>query len=335
MKKSIYKITFFLALLLVVACKKEKPQVNPTEPIGKIIYNLNVPNISSLEVMEHYCYVATKNVYKEFYVFDVSNPFNVESVYGNLMYKTEKVFIHNNKLFFANGNEGAAVYSLSDPEKPEKLFTISYGNFVNDIFANDQYIYLAGVKDSANGFVSIQNVLDGSLVGSFIQNNEEYLSVYVSGNYLFAGTKSGRLHIINITDPSSPYKVGEYVLSGNYFTPYFINKIYVHENKAYLACGCAGFRVLDVSNVSSPQLLAAHYSTTNDAYIAYDFEIVNNIAYVANGWAVTVINISNPSSLTAIQEFKLPGLYIDIEIWNDYALLANVLSGRFEIIKVK
>jgi hypothetical protein len=71
----------------------------------------------------------------------------------------------------------------------------------------------------------------------------------VKGVYL----ADGALRIFDVTNPGNPVKLGEYISpTGN-----GIQNIAIQGNYIYLGDGSYGFRILDITNPASPQLVSS------------------------------------------------------------------------------
>ncbi|MFN7660260.1 MAG: LVIVD repeat-containing protein, partial [Dolichospermum sp.] len=153
-------------------------------------------------------------------------------------------------------------------------------------------------------------------------------SVDIVGNYAYIVNKlsfSGRLQIINISNPASPTKSGEYSfpLEG------VVSNVQVLGNYAYVSAGNRGLKIIDISNPTSPVLKGEYYY--NHTGEAYDVQVVGKYAYVAFGlYGLEIIDISNPSSPTLVGSFKPETKYYgmsvtntvtSVEVVNNYAYL--------------
>jgi hypothetical protein len=96
------------------------------------------------------------------------------------------------------------------------------------------------------------------------------------------------LHVIDVSNPANPQRVGGYDTSGGAWG------VAVSGNYAYVADYDAGLQVIDVSNPASPQRVGG-YDTSG---LAYGVAVSGNYAYVADGTSggLEVIDVSNPAS---------------------------------------
>ncbi|RLG95476.1 hypothetical protein DRO29_05720 [Candidatus Bathyarchaeota archaeon] len=102
--------------------------------------------------------------------------------------------------------------------------------------------------------------------------------------------------IIDVSDPSSPVKIGEYK-PPSYLS--HVSGISLLDSCLYVAYGADSLAILDVSDPSSPAVIS--YYTDNNTFLINDVFAYQNYAYLlVFTWsfneAVKVIDISDPSS---------------------------------------
>ena len=144
----------------------------------------------------------------------------------------------------------------------------------------------------------------------------------VDGNNLFLCLRSKGLDIMNISNPSSPVRVGSRY-------QYFGNRSYEHaiifNDIAYLAVHDYGVEVLDITNPSNP-LHITEVLTSN----AFTLARKDNYIYVADGTAgLTVLDITDPRSPKNIISVSVSALALDIVVNGNYAYLAAGSSGLY------
>jgi hypothetical protein len=114
------------------------------------------------------------------------------------------------------------------------------------------------------------------------------LAVDADSNFAYIGN-GPTFHVLDITNPSSPTIVGEYLTEG------YIYDIEIRENTAFLCIG-RWFLILDVSDPFNPTNISDLIIATNDAAIS--FALDNDFAYVTTFlglmWVVDISDLSNP-----------------------------------------
>lgn len=114
--------------------------------------------------------------------------------------------------------------------------------------------------------------------------------VYVSGNFAYIAADSSGLQIIDISNPSSPQKVGQYNPPNTEYGQSTIHEVHIVGDRAYIAAGRGGLWIVDVSNQASPRELG-NYVFNGHAWGIYT---VGRYAYIAAGDGLRIIDISNP-----------------------------------------
>jgi hypothetical protein len=272
------------------------------------------------------------------YVLDVSTPsdpqklserIHTRGVVMDLSYDSP-----NENLYIADGDVTLEIWSVEDPANPGRL----------------------GWWDNPPPMVSVYLVSrDVTVLDSF---------AYVIDFSPAYGVDDG-LHILNVSDPLSPYRVGflglpsalGFAISGSY---------------AYVVCGDRGLEVVDISNPSNPQWECRGPDglymsiTISDSYAYVDgclnsgekgfiiLDISNHLNVHAVGCCSTifdvkstafsdsyayaatddsglyVINISDISNPEIVGHYDTPGLGEDIAITGLHAYIAEAAINREE-----
>jgi len=318
---------------------------NNQDTVGQQMSYVSMDLTRHLAIYGNYAYVTRQE--RGFSVVDMTNIKSaslVKTIKDLSFGKAWRTFVHGDKLYVACKDDGVFIYSLSSPSNPTKLANYKHGNYVQNVFVDDQYMYLIGGSGTADGYVSVHNKTDGSLIGVYINGSSSgesergFNSIWVSGNHIYAGTNKGYLHIIDKSNPSSLTLAAKYYNPGTAGHEPWLHGIYVTGNKAYLANWGAGTIALDVTNPASPVELGVFKDGT-DGPNAYEVVVKDNIAYIANGWGgLTVADVTNPANMTLKFEVNISNhTYHDIELFNNnYAVVTdNGLNQGLRIYKVK
>ena len=116
--------------------------------------------------------------------------------------------------------------------------------------------------------------------------------VFVMNEYAYIGTGFG-LIILDVSDPTNPIKSGE-VLFGSVYG------LFVVDNYAYVASDVNGLGIINVSNPTTPQIIAQFQE---DTFPSWDVFVLDNYAYLTSiRKGLEVINISNPTTPQKVGE---------------------------------
>jgi hypothetical protein len=148
------------------------------------------------------------------------------------------------------------------------------------VFALCQLVTYAFAQDSLNirrlGQISLPNGAN---------------AVEVVGSYAYIAGGTGRLHVIDVSNPETPMEVGFYD------TPNSARDITISGNYAYVADYYSGLRIIDISNPITP-VEAGFFSTSG---IVFGVAVSGSYAYVADDYGgLRVINIANPANPTEV-----------------------------------
>lgn len=187
--------------------------------------------------------------------------------------------------------------------------------------------------NSTNSYIS-----DGlELIGHFGGSVE---SVFTNNSYAYVGIGS-ELAILDINNPSSPQRIGYYVL------PDKARDIVVNGSYAYVATGESGLRIIDISNSSNPFEVGYYTAPVS----------INKVS-VSNGYvylplsecksygtflptrcsgALQIIDATDPSNPSRLVCNKMSGTPASISIDGDYAYISesarllemNISNPRF------
>ena len=265
--------------------------------------------------------------------FSTGNIFEVDD------YDTERarrvVSLHDSVAFVADDNIGLIIFMVTDTAGVRLDSVGAHRNtaFVFDVFASGDYAYLA----SSEG-VQIYDISDYALpdadarLGTYNDEDMEERAVKVDSIYAYIGVaaavhdslESG-LHIVDISDPSTP------VLAGSYITAGVTNDVDLAGNYVYLADSLRGLLIIDISDPASPDSIG-RYDTPAPAWAVH---IANNLAYVACGAAgLLIVDVSTPASPSLLTSFPAAGEPRDVFVAGDYAYIASFWDGGLQILDI-
>jgi len=115
------------------------------------------------------------------------------------------VAVQGDKAYFGNGGY-LEIADISHPTKVKKLGKIVLPSFVEDIFVNGNYAYVADAWDGLR-IIDISNPSSPVEVG-FYDTGGHAVGVYVFDGYTYVADEEDGLRIIDISNLSSPMEVG-------------------------------------------------------------------------------------------------------------------------------
>jgi hypothetical protein len=147
-----------------------------------------------------------------------------------------------------------------------------------------------------------------------------YDSVVVQGNYAYCCTFFAGVDIIDISSPTNPQKVSNYMVADHTYDDDHVYNIAVIGNYAYVAAGSGGLQVVNISNPASPYLKGSWKTDET----AEDVFINGQYAYIANGGGgLCILNIANPVNITLVGHEGTSGEAYSIYVSGNYAYVAE------------
>ncbi len=187
-------------------------------------YNVGA-GVTSVVVQGNYAYLTTRDDSYEFQVFNISNPASPQRVARlNLSGSSDAldVVVNSNQAYIAQGSTVYA-YNITNPNSPQQLDTLSVGATANEIFVNENYLYVA-TNDSTKELqvVDITNPANIFLAGQYnLTGSLQATDIKVRGDRVYVSTRSNsgaELYIINFEDIANPVLMGYYEVGADIYS---------------------------------------------------------------------------------------------------------------------
>lgn len=319
-------------------------------PSMQLVGHYSTTNARGVVVSGSYAYLA--GGVKGFMIIDISNPAlpglvgaydTTGSAYG--------VAISANNAFVADFHGGLKVIDINTPASPSVASSYDKLSYAYDVTVSGNYAYVADF-DSGLQVIDISNPALPDLIGSY-DTPSQAKGVDVNGSYAYVADGL-TLQIIDASNPAVPQAVGasgygapEAVAIQNNYAYMVGNGFYVYDltnpvsptmlgassvgwgltinlavsgNYVYVADRILGLRVVDVSNSSSPRVIAG-YVTSSEVHGVY---VDSNYVYLADGTGgLKVLDISTPSRPLLVGSYDTPGRAYDVAVSGNYAYVAD------------
>lgn len=219
---------------------------------------------------------------------------------------------------------GLRFYNISDPSNPTYMSYYNDGGIPHDMFKVGDLLYLAdhyhgleiyNISNPSNTIKlgSIVDSGDGEMDGVFVNDDLAYVAEWHDSTWDWS------MKIINVTDPTDPTEVTEYTDDDNEFVRFF-----VREGICFTACLQSGFKIL---NVTDP-LNISEISHFDDLYYTMEFQMINDLVFIADGLGLQILNVSIPNSPVRIGNYSTADHpSVNIKVVNDIAYLAAYEIG--------
>jgi len=275
------------------------------------IYFEGFEDLLSLAFSSGYAYVAAG--FDGLFIFDVSDPNNPDflALHNQDIHGVHDVVIWGNyaicdceyrwldtdsaKWIY---EEQVQVIDVSNPSAPflagTYLAEANYNLQGIDV-SGDGYVYTCQYNetDETSKIVVIDVAADPASpteVGSYVESDGVFEGVTLSGNYAYILDSwwPSRLIALDISDPSSPYSIGECEANGEFYG------LGISGNFVGISHGSGGFSLYDVSNPASPSQLG-NYETPHGVFGRHGTPIVVSGHYVYLE-GMRIMDVSDPSN---------------------------------------
>ncbi|MGH8528120.1 MAG: LVIVD repeat-containing protein, partial [Gammaproteobacteria bacterium] len=155
-------------------------------------------------------------------------------------------------------------------------------------------------------------------------------AVAVAGNYAYVTETvlqcefmdcypvSGALHVIDISNPASPQRVGGYGIRGSAWD------VAVSGKYAYVADDVAGLQIIDVSDPTS----CVRVGNCDTSGSAVGVAMSGNCAYIADGYyGLQVFDVSNPTNCVRVSGNDTSGFACGVAVVTDRIYMADGEAG--------
>lgn len=222
------------------------------------------------------------------------------------------VVVNGNLAFVAAGEAGMRIYDVSSAAKPVWL-----GWYAGAL--NARCVAAAGntvcIGDGQYGLklVDVSTPASPSLLGSWAGTNLASIrNVGLSGSQVVA-SDGQRVCLFDVSSPAAP------ALLATYATPAFAFDMTVVGTHAFLACGSAGFVILEIGASALTPM-----SVTDTPGVATGISVGDTTAYIADGGSGWLIyNIANPAAPVLVQANASQGPVSSVAVSGLRATLGN------------
>lgn len=260
---------------------------NPYSP--EEISHLEIPGQTSYITM-YDDYIYASNGLEGIKIIDVSDPYN-PFLAGSFIPSspTSEFVIDDSIAYYWNLFEGLFVLNLADPVNPVQIGSNAYCVWVNNAEVDGNFIYLGG-EGPGIYICDISQPSDPELVVQIGMSVISGSNIELKGDTLTCGL-GNILNLISISDPYSPYFIGEVQFEFGGVQQYINNVMH-----------CIGFNnnrlIYEVTSLMNPILLGNYYQPGEGG----GFIVDDNLIYTCDTYYFEILDCSE-----ALPVMKLPG----------------------------
>jgi hypothetical protein len=271
----------------------------------------------NITVQNNYLFTTSPSTFSIIDISDIYNPILVYS--DSLAREIWRVFVKNNLVFLAADLEGLIILDITNIESPQLVSKLNLNASIVEVVVKQNIAYL-GAWGSAIILVDIsdpENPVELSRIDKNIDYNiDDVWDIAVNGDLLFAATENTGLKIFDISDP---YNLIELLTNIGH---YEAETVAVKDSIVYV--GTAGILAYNISNIEEPKsifLLEGVYAS--------DIFIEGNLAYCAFWNQLTVLDISNPTSLNVVGKYPLNAQPMSLYVLDKMAIIPQPGHGIY------
>jgi len=246
-------------------------------------------------------------------------------------YELMDVETGNGMMIISGGIGGSILYDISDPlrpaDNPNGLTTMRFTNceFGRTYkWALGRNIAIGTARECGFGIWDISDPENISLqahVNIPAGKKASYEDAAIYGNYAVLTAHTGGVHIFDISRPYSPELISR-VSGGNAWA------IDVHDGLAYVADANEGLRIIDITDISSPEQI----SVMETSGTVKDVKYREGIVFLAAGNSgVDMMDVENPESPRMLDNVSTTGLASRIAVSGD--LIGVSAWDNFEVLR--
>lgn len=278
-----------------------------------------------INVSTPYAFIAAGN---RTHIVDISDPAN--PVYTGQIPAIggyhQDVNVISGHAYICEFENGIRVVDVTNPASPPEGTLVALNFGVADILFDGNFAYVA---NRAFGLQVLDITTPSAPVVGALFDTPGTLRKVAFGAITIGGTPTGHIfaadvsaiRAIDVSTPTTPAESGALTVSAA--APGSAFSTFLDGDKAYVAYGSAGFRILDVSNPANISQLGV-FDTPGDARKVV---VKDDVAFVADRDAgVRVVNVTDPALPVEITNFATPRAR-DIAIFGDFVFVAASDSG--------
>lgn len=250
-------------------------------------------------------------------IMDLSNPNNPNLLSSYHMAGALQAALSGKTIFIANINVGLSILNIGNWSKPQLLST--YTSSVTSSYDVAVSGGAAFVVDFVNGLqiINISNLVNPTFISAYpIAASERANALEIVGNYVFLACNSN-LKIIDISRLKTPKLVTVYGMNN-------VVSIAVSGNLLFLENNLMDLNIIDISNISKPQLLN-NYSNSG---IGPGLVVIRKTVFIAQAPAnLQILDFSNVSNPVFLGSYAIGDFFGAFALLGNHGLVAANLLG--------
>ncbi|UCC80298.1 MAG: hypothetical protein JSW64_02755 [Candidatus Zixiibacteriota bacterium] len=291
---------------------------NPLEPTKTGEYE-SYPEVEFLYVSDTHAYVVHRDIGLS--IVDITDPSSpiVESFLA-MNGEAQGVYGYGDYVYVADGYAGLEIVDVQEPENPIIVGNYHPGtrSYFSEVFIADSLAYVANtISPRRMTILDLSDPINPAVLGEYYVPGRPFL-ICVEGNYAYLSMESVGLHIIDVTDPTTPVFAGEF----NENAPSSIWGMDVRGDYLYIA-QMYSLKIIDVSDPTNPIKVASSHAGNSVNGVV----LSGNYAFVGKGhWGIRAYDVSDPLNPIGILDIITPGRVEELFINDGNLFACNIYS---------
>lgn len=251
-------------------------------------------------------------------IFDVSSPYNPELLSSVSYPGIMDCVVHETLAYLADWTHNLVIVDISQPHSPVTISTLNGLPFTWAIGMLGDYVYLFG--PNLRAVVDVADPATPTVVGS-VPGGGDVTTVSAEGEFLYClSSASGEIQIFDCSAPSKPALIGS-VGIGAGIASFVPMGLYPMTDRLLAATSC-GLSVVDVSDPTSPVVLATHATPNLESPFSRAVTVAGGFAYFADpSVGMLVWDISDLDSIQCVGTNFVNGNATGIAVSNEVAIV--------------
>ncbi len=252
-----------------------------------------------------------------FIVIFISNLFSVYHRVGgiglNLMQDIE---IQDNIAVASTHSQEIQFFDLSCVSNPEMISSISLNDTPRELELCNSFCYTV-VRDTSIVIIDFSDIQNPTYIIEFSFSSEDICEFIINDDIIYIYNLY-ELIIVSVQDPLNPELISLTSINNPYYQTYGSQ----YENDRLYISTQTGLRIYDVSNPTNP-----FYVNSFGDDIFWDFQVIDNIAYLGNEDGLFILNVENYYNIQILCEntdYDFRGIFVDNDNLYSLASLNNI-----------
>jgi hypothetical protein len=260
--------------------------------------------------------------YDGFYVVDISDPaFPVRVSTTDTPGETRDLTVQGDMAYVADWTGGLRIYDVSVPSSPS-LVAVDDSFDAWRVLVDGQSAYVLEVVPNVSTTLHVFDVGTPSApvdMGQVTFATSLPWDLALRGDVLYVAGQDAGVIITDVSNPSAPAQVGSIPLMD-------VTDVLIANDVLYVTVAnvSGGLYTYDLSDPTSPVPLGSYHVT---GFFPRHVAVENGFAYCLDTFDVQLFDVSDPSNLIHLDEYRTPGDIVEVAARGDLVFVSDGQAG--------